>query len=145
MNSPHNTMVQTRSGTSAFPRARLPPMVIWLQKKGEKNDKYRRPQGTDPPSALTSFLARKKGFHPKKPNLQPAVVAVGDLGHLGGDPCHLEVIHLEDPTPRDVDVGGLGDVDDGFGLGAGNVVEVGFVSAVEAGLEKGPKWRIWRD
>lgn len=84
-------------------------------------------------------------FPPPKPDLQPAVVAAGDLGHLGGDPRHLKVIHLEDPTPRDVDIGGLGDVDDGFGLGARDVVEVGFISAIEAGLEREPKQRLRRD
>lgn len=78
-----------------------------------------------------------------KPDSQPAVVAVGDLGHLSGDARHLEVIHLEDPAPRDVDVGGLGDVYDGVGAGAGDVVVVGFISAVEAGLKIGKKRRIW--
>lgn len=83
-------------------------------------------------------------FPPQNPNLQPAVVAVGDLGHLRGDTRHLKVIDLEDPTPWDVDVGGLGDVDDGIGLGARDVVEIGFISTVEAGLEKESKWRIQR-
>lgn len=78
-------------------------------------------------------------FPPQNPNLQPAVVAVGDLGHLRGDTRHLKVINLEDPTPWNVDVGGLGDVDDGIGLGARDVVEIGFISAVEAGLEKESK------
>lgn len=32
LNSPHNTMVQTCSSTSAFPRPGLPSMVLWLQK-----------------------------------------------------------------------------------------------------------------
>lgn len=88
---------------------------------------------------LDSHLKKKN----KKPDSQPAVVAVGDLGHLSGDARHLEVIHLEDPAPRDVDVGGLGDVYDGVGAGAGDVVVVGFISAVEAGLKIGKKRRIW--
>lgn len=91
----------------------------------------------------TSIVPFSQVFTPKH-TLQPAVVALGDLGHLSRDPRHLEVIHLEDPSPWDVDIGGLGDVDDGFRLGARDVVEVGVISTVEAGLEKGPKWRIRR-
>ena len=67
-------------------------------------------------------------------NSKPAPLVGGGLGLLSGDPDHLKDVDLEDPTSWHVDVGGFGDVDDGFGAGAGDVVVVGFISAVEAGL-----------
>jgi len=105
----------------------------------EKKPKTQEEEPISPPKILISPYFWR--FPSPKSDSQPAAVAVSDLGRLGGDPRHLEVVHLEDPTPRDVDVGGLGDVDDGCGLGARDVVEVGFVSAVETGLEREVKWR----
>lgn len=87
-------------------------------------------------------LASRPFFPPPKSNSQPAPLVGGSVGLLGGYLDHLEDVHSEDPTSWHVDVGGFGDVDDSFGAGAGDVVVVGFISAVEAGLQRGATWGI---